>query len=312
MNILEQIRQRAKANPKVIVLSEIQDERTLHAAQKISEEKIANVILVGNSKNAPKGILTIEPETSPRFEGFVEDFYERRKAKGITLEQARETIKDPLFFGNYLVKFGFAHGSVAGAVNSTANVLRAGLQVVGVAKGISVVSSYFLMSHNENAYIFSDCGVVPNPNSEQLSDIAFSASKNFELVVEQTPKVAFLSFSTKGSAKHSDVEKVCEALGIFQSKHPEILSDGELQFDAAFVPSVGKRKAPESKVAGEANVFIFPDLDSGNIAYKIAQRMGGAEAIGPIVQGLAKPCFDLSRGCSVEDIVNAVAICAIS
>lgn len=312
MNILDQIRQRAKSNIKVIVLPETQDERTLKAAQKITEEKIANLILIGNSKNAPKGILTIQPETSPRFEDFVNDFYERRKARGITFEQAREIVKDPLFFGNYLVKFGFAHGSVAGAVNSTANVLRAGLQVVGVAKGISVVSSYFLMSHKGSACVFSDCGVVPNPNPEQLSDIAFSASENFELVVQQVPKVAFLSFSTKGSAKHSDVDKVCEALEIFQKKHPEILSDGEFQFDTAFVPSVGERKAPESKVAGVANVFIFPDLDSGNIAYKIAQRMGGAEAIGPIVQGLAKPCFDLSRGCSVEDIVNAAAICAIS
>ncbi|MCC7431262.1 phosphate acetyltransferase [bacterium] len=312
MDFLQEIRQKAKAKQKTIVLPEASDERTVQAAEKIYRENLANVILIGNPTKVTEGILTINPESSPRFGEFVNDFFEQRKSKGLTKEQAIETLKNPLFFGNYLVKFGLAHGSVAGAENSTANVLKAGLQVLGVAKNLSIVSSYFLMIYENKPLIFSDCGVVPEPDASQLADIAFSASKNYELLTNDKAKVGFLSFSTKGSAVHPKTQKVIEAQKILKERHPEIVSDGELQFDAAFVNEVGKKKAPESKVAGNVNVFIFPDLDSGNIGYKIAQRMGKAEAIGPIVQGLSKPAFDLSRGCSVEDIVNAVAICCLS
>ncbi len=318
ITFIEKIKERAKQHKKHIVLPDALDERTLKAARIIVDEKIANVTLIGDEEKiyslAEKigvnlsGVRIENPLRSEKLSDFAHIFYNLRKHKGISFEEAIETMKNSLFFGAMMVREGLADGSVAGSISTTADVLRAGIQVVGLMDGISIVSSFFLIVFPHKVYSFADCAVVPNPTAEQLADIAISTAINHKKLTEEEPYIAMLSFSTKGSAKHEMVDKVVQATQIAKSKRPDLIIDGELQLDAAIVPEVAKRKAPNSPIQGNANVLIFPNLDAGNIGYKMAQRMAGAEALGPIVQGLRKPCFDLSRGCSVEDIVNVVAI----
>ncbi len=316
-DFLTTIKSKASQKKKTIVLPESHDERVLKAAETLTKQNIASIITLGNEEkifNDVKklnidlsNVRIIDPEKSDRFDSYTNTFYELRKKKGLTIEQAREIMRRDLFFGAMMVKEGIADGSVAGSTASTADVLRAGIQCIGMADGISIVSSFFLMVFPEKTYTFSDCGVVPDPNAEQLADIAISAADNHHKLTGEIPVVAMLSFSTKGSAQHESVEKVIEATKIAKNKRTDLMIDGELQFDAAIVESIGKKKAPGSEVAGHANVLIFPDLNAGNIGYKIAQRLGGCEAIGPLIQGLKKPYFDLSRGCSADDIVNTAA-----
>ncbi len=315
---LEKIKEKAKQLKKHIVLPDALDERTLKAGRIITDEKIADITLIGDEEKiyslaekigvSLSGMRIVNPLKSEKLSDFAHIFYNLRKHKGITFEEAKETMKNSLFFGAMMVREGMANGSVAGSISTTADVLRAGIQVVGLMDGISIVSSFFLIVFPNKVYSFADCAVVPNPAPEQLADIAISTAINHKKLTGEEPIVAMLSFSTKGSAKHEMVDKVVQATQIAKQKRPDLIIDGELQLDAAIVPEVAKRKAPDSPVGGNANVLIFPNLDAGNIGYKMAQRMAGAEAIGPIVQGLKKPCFDLSRGCSVEDIVNVVAI----
>lgn len=326
MGFIDQVKAQAKANKKTIVLPETGDMRTLEAAQKVLEEGIANVILIGNQEEILKagagldlsGAAFVDPADCPRMDVYVDTLVEARKKKGMTPEEARELLlSDPLFFGATLVKAGDADGMVAGAVNSSANVLRAALQVVKTAPGTKVVSTFFLMVvpdceyGSDGIFVFSDAGLMQNPDPEQLAAIAGSSAQSFRLLTGQEPVVAMLSHSTKGSASHADVDKVVEATRIAREQHPELKLDGELQLDAAIVPSVGSSKAPGSEVAGKANVLIFPDLDAGNIGYKLVQRLAKAEAYGPVTQGIAKPVNDLSRGCVADDIVGVVAITAV-
>ncbi|MCG6959524.1 phosphate acetyltransferase [bacterium BMS3Abin03] len=321
LQLLDDIKSKARELKKTIVLPESNDERVLKAAEILTKENIASVITLGKEdtirKDAEKldvdltGVRIIDPSISDKLSDFTNIYFNLRKHKGIKIEQARETIARDLFFGAMMVREKMADGSVAGSTASTADVMRAGIQCVGIPEGISIVSSFFLMIFPDKTFSFADCAVVPNPDAKQLADIAISTADNHRKLTEQEPFVAMLSFSTKGSATHEDVDKVIESTKIVKKKRPDIKIDGELQFDAAIIESIGQRKAPGSTVAGRANVLIFPDLDAGNIGYKIAQRLGGAEAIGPLVQGLNKPCFDLSRGCSVEDIVNTAAICML-
>ncbi len=321
MELLKEIRNNASKRKKTIVLPESHDERVISAASVLASEEIANVITLGNEakirETAEKlgvslqGVRIIDFEKSEKLSDFANIFFNLRKHKGITIEQARETMKRDLFFGAMMVREKMADGFVAGSTASTGDVLRAAIQCVGMPEGISIVSSFFLMIFPERMFSFADCAVVPNPDANQLADIAVTTAENHKKLTGQEPYVAMLSFSTKGSAKHELVDKVLEATKIAREKRPELKIDGELQFDAAIIDSIGKRKAPESDVAGRANVLVFPDLQAGNIGYKIAQRLGGAEAVGPVVQGLKKPLFDLSRGCSVDDIVNTSAIAAL-
>ena len=320
-SILDSIKEKASKKKKTIVLPESHDERVLKAAEILTKGKIVSVITIGNedkirdSASSLKvdlaGVRIIDPLKSDKLSDFTNIYFNLRRKKGISIEEAKEIVQKDLFFGAMMVKEGMADGSVSGSTAATADVLRAGIQCIGMPEGISIVSSFFLMVFPEKTYSFADCGVVPNPDAAQLADIAISTAENHEKLTGEKPYIAMLSFSTKGSAEHEMVDKVRSALNTVKSKRPDLSIDGELQFDAAIVDSVGKRKAPGSEVAGRANVLIFPDLDAGNIGYKIAQRLGKGEAIGPIIQGLKKPFFDLSRGCSVDDIVNTASIAAL-
>jgi len=328
MSFLEKVKQRAKSQLKTIVLPESLDPRTLKATQQITSEGLAKVVLVGNTAeiNAKvaehgadiSGACIIDPATYDKLPQLITKLFELRKDKGLTQEQARQLLNEnPLFLGCMLVKDGQADGMVAGAVYSTADVLRPAMQIIKTAPGVSMVSSFFVMVvpnceyGNNGVFIFSDCGLVQNPDAGQLATIAQSSAQSYTSLMGEEPVVALLSHSTKGSAKHADVDKVVEATRLLKEKVPGLKADGEFQLDAAIVPSIGAAKAPGNEVAGNANVLVFPDLDSGNIAYKLVERLAKAEAYGPITQGIAKPVNDLSRGCSAEDIVGVVAITAV-
>lgn len=319
--LMEDIIAKSSSKKRTIVLPESYDDRVIKAAEILSKRKIASVITIGNEDTVWQkakelgcdisGVRVIDPEKSDKLSDFTNIYFNLRKKKGISIEEARETMKKNLFFGAMMVREEMADGSVGGSTASTADVLRAGIQCIGMPEGISTVSSFFLMVMPEKTFSFADCAVVPAPDVEQLADIAATTAINHQKLTGEEPYIAMLSFSTKGSAEHESVDKIKQATELAKKKHPELNIDGELQFDAAVIDSIGRRKAPGSNVAGRANVLIFPDLNAGNIGYKIAQRLGKVEAIGPVVQGLKKPFFDLSRGCSVDDIVNTSAIAAL-
>ena len=327
MSVLDSIKEKAKADVKHILLPEGSEERTVQAARIITDEKIAKGTLLGDEEEIKKvaekfnvclcGIDIINPLTDPDFEHYANGFYELRKAKGMTPEKARETIKNTLFYACMMIKEGKADGMVSGAINTTGNTLRPGLQIIKMAKGINTISSCFIMEIPNKEYgdnglmLFGDCAININPNPDELASIAIATANTAKTLLGMDPKVAMLSFSTKGSAKHENVDKVTAALAKVKELAPDLDVDGELQADAAMVPKVAALKAPGSKVAGHANVLIFPDLQAGNIGYKLVQRLAGAEAVGPVSQGFAKPINDLSRGCSIADIVSVVAITAV-
>jgi len=325
--ILDTIRHRASADLQHVILPEGEDPRTVLAAEKCVRDRIAKITIIGDPdkirESAQKaganiaGVEIVNQRSSSDLSRIATLYHELRRAKGVTLEEAEQTVKDPLYFGNLLVREGKADGSVAGATNTTSHTVAAAIKCIGVRPGFSIVSSFFLMVHpqkqfgSDGAMIYSDCGVVVEPTSAELAEIAICSAESFRALIGSEPKVAMLSFSTKGSAKHKSIDKVLQALQTVQARFPDLAIDGEMQADAALIPSVADTKAKGSKVAGSANVLIFPDLNSGNIAYKLTERLGGATAIGPILQGLDKPCNDLSRGCKAEDIVDAVAITAV-
>lgn len=327
MELMKKLWESAKADKRKIVLPEGDEERTLVAAQKIVELGLANIVLVGDSnkiqENAQKlnvnldGVEIVDPNKSDRLEAYINSFYELRKNKGMTLEKAEKIVRDPLYFGTMMVKLDDADGMVSGAVHTTGDLLRPGLQIIKTAPGVSVVSSFFIMMvpgskyGEEGMLLFSDCAVNPNPTYEQLSAIAIATADTAKRLCKVEPRVAMLSFSTMGSADHEMVDKVRKATELAKELRPDLQIDGELQLDAAIVDKVAAQKAPNSTVAGKANVLIFPDLQSGNIGYKLVQRFANAEAIGPMCQGFAKPINDLSRGCSSDDIVNVVALTAV-
>ncbi len=322
---LDRIKERAKMDKKTIVLAEGEDIRTIKAADMILKEGIANIIILGNKNKIAElsvgldisGAEIIDPETDERRQQFANEFYEMRKAKGMTEEKAYETMGNALYFGVMMVKLGYADGQVAGAVNSTSNVLRPCLQILKTAPGTKLVSAFFVMvvpdceyGHN-GTFIYADSGLNENPDADAVSEIAISSAGSFKQLIEADPVIAMLSYSSYGSAKSELVDKMQLATKLAKEKRPDLMLDGELQADAAIVPEIGASKAPGSPVAGKANVLVFPDLNVGNIAYKLTQRLAKAEAYGPITQGIAKPCNDLSRGCSAEDIVGVCAITCV-
>ena len=326
MGFIDEMQAKARANKKTIVLPESEDERTYKAAEAVLKEEIANVVIVGSEEEVAKnkgsydisGAQIVDPATSDKTEAYIAKLVELRQKKGMTEEQAREILlTNYLYYGVMMVKMKDADGMVSGACHSTADTLRPCLQILKTKPGTKLVSAFFVMcvpdcEYGENGvFVFADCGLNQNPAPEELAAIAESSAESFRMLVGAEPKVAFLSHSSKGSAKHADVDKVTEAVKIAKEANPDLMLDGELQLDAAIVPSVGESKAPGSPVAGHANVLVFPDLDAGNIGYKLVQRLAKAEAYGPMTQGIAAPVNDLSRGCSAEDIVGVVAITAV-
>lgn len=328
MNFIDKIKEKAKSDLKKIVLPEAEDIRTLKAAKIAHDEQYAIPILIGNTNNIKEiaknnninidNIKIIDPISFKDTEKLIEKFYELRKNKGITLEEAKKTIqKDYVYFANMLVKLDYADGLVSGAIHSSADTLRPALQILKTAKDTEIVSSFFLMDvpncnyGASGVFIYSDCGMIQNPTSEELVEIANSSAKTFKQLIGTEAKVAFLSHSTFNTSHCDDVYKIQKAVKLAKEKYPELNADGEMQFDAAIIPEVAKMKAPNSKIAGYANVLIFPDLDAGNIAYKITERLAHAKAYGPITQGILKPVNDLSRGCNEDDIAGVIAITAV-
>lgn len=327
MNFIEEMKKRAKTVIKTIVLPEAEDLRVLEAGSKVEKEGFAKIILIGNIEKTKKlakenniditNIKIIDPETSEKYEEYTKAFYELRKAKGITEDDAKKIIKNPVYFGMMMVKKEDADGLVSGAAHSTSDTLRPALQILKTAPGTKLVSAFFLMNvpnceYGENGiFVFADSGLNENPDSDKLAEIAASSAKSFEQLVGKEAKVGMLSYSTYGSAKSELTEKVIEATKLLKERYPEIKADGELQLDAAIIPEIAKSKAPGSEVAGQCNTLVFPNLDAGNIGYKLVQRLAKAEAYGPLCQGIAKPVNDLSRGCSSDDIVGVIAITAV-
>lgn len=327
MKFIEQIKQRAKKDIKTIILPEAEDKRVLEAASKVAKEGFANIILLGDKEQIEKDsskynldlskIEIIDVNSSDKKQDYANKLYELRKAKGLTLDEAEKLIEEPIYFGMMMLKNNEADGLVSGAAHSTANTLRPALQILKTAPNTKLVSAFFIMcvpncEYGEHGnFVYGDCGLNQNPTADELSEIAISSAKSFEDLVQSEPKVAMLSYSTYGSAKSELTEKVIEATKLVKEKTPNLLVDGELQVDAAIIPEIAKSKAPGSPIEGNANVLIFPDLDAGNIGYKLTQRLAKAEAYGPLCQGIAKPVNDLSRGCSAEDIVGVVAITSV-
>ena len=328
MNFIEQMKERARSNVKTIVLPEASDLRTLKAAATALAEGYANIVLLGNSEQIIKMAqensldlsksIMIDPENSEKHDEYANALYELRKEKGMTEEQAHELVKDPVHYGMMMVKLNEADGLISGAIHSTSDTLRPALQILKTAPGTKLVSAFFLMvvpncdySTDDGVFVFGDSGLNQNPTAEELAEIAKSSSVSFEKLTGKESRVAMLSYSTKGSAHSELTDKVIEATNILHERYPEVKADGELQLDAAIVPSVASSKAPGSEVAGTCNTLIFPDLDAGNIGYKLVQRLAHAEAYGPLCQGIAKPVNDLSRGCSAEDIAGVIAITAV-